>query len=288
MPKSPDCRYAPRVPPDLRTLPCDEILTRVQKTLHTTFDPVTEVRKRRSVGFRTTNNTWVRIEVRDLSRMDGQGWGTESAALLHGIAMPTWFQGISWLDAEHGVMWRADETDYIRERPIKAGGILTADPELPESWWATLNESLDALANQSTARIATPTLQPITQDRLTSTVHTVFPGVDTAVPPDEWAPAHADLSWPNLTAPACYLLDWEDFGMAPRGWDAATLWSESLAAGVAAERVRQERRGDMDSRTGTLAQLYQCAKLIAAGHRSGPLLAPAQAAAAALLHTVAR
>lgn len=70
----------------------------------------------------------------------------------------------------------------------------------------------------------------------------VFSDVDTTV--EEWTAAHADLAWANLTTPNCYFLDWEDWGTAPRGWDAASLWSESLAVPALADRVYQERRAD--------------------------------------------
>jgi len=106
-----------------------------------------------------------------------------------------------------------------------------------------------------------------------ATIRKVFPDIDTTI--TEWATAHADLAWPNLTAPTCYLLDWEDWGVAPRGFDAATLRSESLAVPTLADRAYQERRTDLDSRSGQLAQLYHCAKLVSAGERSGSLLAPA-------------
>ncbi len=265
------------MPLDLRAYPCDDVINRIQKTLQTRFDPASEVRKRRSAGFHTERNTWVRIEVRELTRVDSHGWGVESASVLHGISMASWHQGVSWIDREQGVMWRADETQYVADRAIKAGGILTSEPLLPEVWWTTFNESLTALADHTTSRTATPGLQPITQARVTDTIHKLFPDIDTAV--EEWTAAHADLAWPNLTAPTCYLLDWEDWGMAPRGWDAATLWSESLAVSTLAKRIHQERRADLETRTGKLARLFHCAKLIVAGDRSGPLLEPAQVAA---------
>jgi hypothetical protein len=107
--------------PDLRHHTCDDILTRVQRTLNTESDPVTEVRKRRSIGFRTTHNTWVRIEVKAIDCIHGQGWGVESASVLEGVSKPSWFQGFSWLDTELGVMWRADETECITDTSIKSG-----------------------------------------------------------------------------------------------------------------------------------------------------------------------
>jgi hypothetical protein len=273
------------VPSDLRKHPCDDALIRVEKTLQTAFDPTTELRKRRSIGFRTIHNTWVRIEMRDFDRIDGQGWGVECAAILEGVSKPAWTQGFSWLDTDLGVMWRADETEYVIDSPIKPGGILTAGPALPASWWMTFNASLTALAGHTTMRVATPGLRPITQARVAETIRGLFPDVDATI--DEWAPAHGDLAWSNLTAPNCYLLDWEDWGMAPRGFDAATLWSESLAVTALAEQVYLERRAELDSRSGTLARLYQCSELLAAGlDYAGPLFEPAKAAAAELVNSL--
>jgi hypothetical protein len=261
------------VPPDLREHSCDAIVQRIQRQLDTRFDPASEVRKRRSVGFRTDRNTWVRIEIRDLARLDGQGWGIEDAAVLDGVAMPAWHQGLSWIDHDLGVMWRADETELVMDSSIKPGGVLTVELELSEAWWTTLNSSLDALAKHATTRVATSAGSRITQERITTAIHQVFPDVDTTI--GEWATAHADLAWANVTAPTCCILDWEDWGLAPRGYDASVLRGESLVVPVLAERVYQERRTDLDSRSGQLAQLYYCSKVVAAGERSGPLLAPA-------------
>jgi hypothetical protein len=270
---------------DLRKRSSGDVLSRVQKKLQITFDPTTEVRKRRSIGFCTTSNTWVRVEVRGLDRIDGQGWGVECASVLQGVSKPAWMQGFSWLDTDQGVMWRADETELVTDAPIKPGGILTAEPELSASWWETFNASITALAGHTTTRIATPTLRPVTQARVTDAIHELFPDVDTTI--EEWTAAHADLAWANLTAPACYLLDWEDWGMAPRGFDAAMLHSESLAVPALAERIYQERQADLDSRTGQLAQLYHCTKLLAAPpDRSGPLREPAQTLATELVKSL--
>jgi hypothetical protein len=251
--------------------------------LDTRFDLGTEIRKRRSVGFRTERSTWVRIEVRDTQRLNGQGWnGVECAAVLRGVAMPAWYQGIAWLDQAAGIAWRADETEFIADGAIKPGGTLTVEPALSEDWWTTFNASLGALATHTTTRVATPNLELISQDRVTAVIHEVFADVDTTI--EEWSPAHADLGWANLTAPTCYLLDWEDWGMAPRGWDAATLWSQSFAVPDLAERIAKERAADFSSRTGKLVQLFHCAELITApAGYAGPRLESAKAAAAVLL-----
>jgi hypothetical protein len=197
--------------------------------------------------------------------------------VLDGVSMPAGHQGLSWFDGELGVRWRADEIDCITDAPIKPGGILTTEPHLSDAWWATFNRSLDAVADQPTRRVATSVGSHITQERITTAIHQVFPDVDTRI--TDWTAAHADLASANLTAPSCYLLDWEDWGLAPRGYDASTLWGASLAVPALAKRVYQERRSDLDSRSGRLAQLYYCAEVIAVDEQYGSLLAPAIAAA---------
>lgn len=251
------------MPLDLRQTPQGAVVDRVQKALALHFDPTTEIRKRRSIGYRTDRNTWVRIEVRAVEKIDGQGWnGPECAAVMRGVSKPEWYQGVSWLDHEEQLFWRADETQLIGSPPVKRGGTLTTDPNLPDAWWTTLTSSLEALARFPTTRLATPTMQPMTQDRLSSVIYKVFPELDTRL--DQWTTAHGDLFWTNLTAPDCWLLDWEDWGRAPRGFDAASLWHSSLAVPTLADQVQQTLRAELDSRSGRLCQLMRCVETMTA------------------------
>jgi len=274
---------------DLRTQPCPDVIDRVERCLGVRLDRQAAVVKRRSVGGRTDRDTWVRIEARPFSHVTGQGSGVESAACLpRNIAKPEWYQGLSWQVAEQRLLWRADETELVTASPIKPGGVLITDPGLADVWWATLGRSLEALATQSITRIATPHTVPISQERVTATIEGVFPGyVKTTV--TEWAVAHADLAWANLTAPECWLLDWEDWGLAPRGWDAATLWGNSLAVPVLAERVQREYQADLGSRSGLVSQLFFCAEIITAGAGyAGPLAEPTRREAARLISLLQR
>ena len=272
---------------DLRKRTNDDVVRRTETALGLSVDPATEIRKRRSLGFRTDRGTWVRIEVCPLERLNLRGGsGVELAASISGIAMPQWFQGVSWLDETRTLMWRADETEFVKEPAIKPGGTLTVDPNLSESWWDTFNTSLDSLMEHQTLRIATPTLLPMTQARFTSAIHSVFSNVETTV--DEWATAHGDLGWANLTAPHCYFLDWEDWGIAPRGFDAAYLIGASLAVPVLADRVYRERKADLESRSGRLSLLYICAGFIEAPDWSGRLLEPAKELAGRVISDLGR
>lgn len=242
---------------DLRKYDASTEVERVSRAFNVRFAPETEMRKRRSIGMRTDRDTWVRIEQQPQTRFIERGNnGLESASAISGVVKPAWYQSASWVNVEDGRMWRADEIEYVASPHVIPWGMLRQDPHLSEPWWAVLSTSLDALAAHPTRRVA------MTQERVTEVLAPAFPRIDATI--DEWATAHGDLYWPNLTAPECWLLDWEDWGTAPRGFDAACLWHDSLLVPELADRVYRERRADLDSRSGLLCQLMKCAYSITA------------------------
>ncbi|WP_046500871.1 hypothetical protein [Streptomyces odonnellii] len=265
---------------DLRVEPVDDVLNQVERSFQTSLDLGALVRKRRSLGARTDRGTWVRIERRRFDKIGGQGWnGTECTALLDGVARPQWHRGSAWREPDDAVMWRADETDLLPGAPI-GSSVLATDPHLPDDWWHALNRSLDALAVQHTRRVATPDTLTITQSGVTEAIQR-FLHADTDTALNQWRPTHADLHWANMTGPRFCLFDWEDWGMAPQGLDAASLWGNSLAVPALAERVRHERRHDLESRDGKLMTFFVCAKILTPDpHPEDPRLQPARDMAA--------
>jgi hypothetical protein len=190
---------------------------------------------------------------------------------------------VSWRDEDDAVMWRADETDLLSGEPVKPGGVLTEEPSLGDEWWAGLNGSLDALAAARTTRVATPDMVMVTQAHVDEVIRSAFPGVTETVV-ERWVPAHADLNWANVTGPEFCLFDWEDWGMAPRGLDSASLWAQSLGVPALADRVLRERAGDLRSRDGKVMMLFACAKIAGPyAHPQDPRLTPARAAAERLV-----
>ena len=252
-------RWKPGMIPDLRKFSCDRVVARVERALGVRLDVISAVRKRRSLGLRSDRGTWVRIEARSVEHLDGQGWnGVECAQAIDGVNKPAWYQGFSWRDDVEPLLWRADEIELITATPIN--NVANAQ-HLPASWWSTLASSLNALAGHSSARVATRYGLLINQDRITWTINKAFPDqVDTKI--EEWTVSHADLIWSNVTGPQCYLLDWESWGLAPRGWDPATLWSESFTAQNIAKQIQQNYVTDLNSRSGRLSQLFFCANVL--------------------------
>lgn len=265
---------------DLRSGSQAELIATAERVLGVALSRERAVRKRRSLGLPTDRDTWVRISVAPAEAAAERGGLEATAALPTETRHPRWYQGICWRDGD--LLGRAEETELVTEPVICSGGVLTRLPELPQMWWQQAEEALSALSTMPTSRVATPHTRPITQQRVTETIQAMFPDVEAIV--EEWTVAHADLSWVNLTAPTCRVLDWEDFGLAPRGWDAATLWASSLAMPALAERVQQVFAADLGCRTGLVCQLYACAELLAAGEDyAGPLAQPARAAAEGLV-----
>ncbi|WP_146134862.1 hypothetical protein [Actinopolyspora mortivallis] len=270
---------------DLRTQPRAELVARAEQALGARLMSERGVCKRRSLGLPTDRDTWVRLSVAPAEAAAERCGLEATAALPRQVRHPWWYQGTCWRDGD--LLVRVEETELVTEPVICSGGVVTTEPELGQGWWQHLVEALTALSTVPTSRVATPHTRPITQQRVTSTIQAVFPEVETTVA--EWTVAHADVSWVNLTAPGCRILDWEDFGLAPRGWDAATLWVNSLAAPALAEQVQQVFAADLESRTGQLSQLHACAELITAGEDyAGPLAAPVRNAADGLVTALNR
>lgn len=217
-----------------------------------------------TAGFRTDAHTWVRLSFRRATRIDVPSWtGAEEAAILSGVPKPAWIAAATWFDPGRDVVWKAEETSLAPADAVSVGADIVEDPCLPETWWAALRNGLDSLAAHTTNRVA------LEQGHLSRRVREVYGSdVDTRVPGDAWACAHGDLGYANLTGPELVLLDWESWGMAPIGWDAACLWASSLGVPEVADRVVEEFAEQLVTRSGLLCRLLLCANVARATLRS--------------------
>lgn len=270
-------------PFDLRTDPHDDVLGTVENWLAVRLERGTAVygNSGATVGFRTDGRKWVRIEWRRASSIREQSWtGVECASVIRGVAMPRLWRSVRWRDDVRGMVWRAEELDLIESGAISSTGVIATDPQLSEMWWRQLSKSLTALGLHETTRVG------MTQDHLSRRIAQVFGNeIDTTV--SEWSTAHTDLHWGNLTAPDFSILDWENWGLAPRGLDAAILWVHSLAVPELATRISNKFGSELSTRSGRLAQLLLVANIIRLAARRtnpSPLLEPARRAADVILN----
>ncbi len=199
----------------------------------------------------TTNDQWLRLLCLPAERWAKNNWRASLEAdeqLPAAVPRPRIHRCDGWLGDAWG--FRSELYERVKHEVISAGPLLLdGDPELPDSWWMRLRTSL---ATVSTVRTERLTMRP---ERLEWALPKFLdaPDLNTRVP--AWDTAHGDLHWANLTGPELTLLDWERWGRAPLGYDAATLYVSSLTAPATAARVRREFADLLDTDAGRFAEL---------------------------------
>ncbi|MGH3872684.1 MAG: hypothetical protein ACRDSR_14440 [Pseudonocardiaceae bacterium] len=159
-------------------------------------------------------------------------------------------------DWTHGPWeYRAELYDRVAAHPVAASPALLTEPDLPSTWWAALRTVLDDIATVPTHRF---TVFPQYLDR--AMPHLLGTSIDTTVP--SWSTAHGDFHYANLCAPTLHILDWEGWGLAPSGYDAAVLHSYSLLLPRLAARVRSEFALLLGTPTGRFAELVAITQLL--------------------------
>lgn len=199
---------------------------------------------------------WFRVVVEDPDYQPACRWdGNIEANSIHGVPKPEVLRWADWHHSDSYLAGRRLRGEVMTLAPgstIAPGGVLLNDPHLPESWWADLRAALDALA-----------AHPVNMDNELGAVRYTINGVrehfgvtltEDAFAGLHWATAHADLHWGNLRGPDLYILDWESWRPAPAGYDAATLYCNSLLHPPTAQQVRA--MPVLDTRTGQIALLF--------------------------------
>jgi hypothetical protein len=141
--------------------------------------------------------------------------------------------------------------------------LVTAEPPLTATWWSDLRTALSGLSTVHTDRTA---VRQAYLDRAMPN-YLAFLGGPVPTVPSSWSTAHGDLHWANLTGPELGILDWEGWGTAPVGYDAALLHAYSVGVPRAADRVRHELAAVLDSESGRFAELVVIAELLQSAER---------------------
>lgn len=222
----------------------------------------------RTIGAPVTSsggNAWLRVLEAPENKVGGKLWtGTQEAAatLPTEIPRPRLLDLADWV--REGYAYRAELSSYITAPVCSPTPDLTEHITLRGAWWTRLRRAISAVA-------ATPTPDDrprvITQDYIHRTIPHYLGdvGIDTTV--RRWTLAHGDLHWANLTSPQLTILDWEGFGPAPHGFDAAHLYAYTLSIPDLATRVRIAFAEVLATPEGQLAELTVAAILLQAADR---------------------
>ena len=126
-------------------------------------------------------------------------------------------------------------------------------PDLDDRWVTALAQTLNSLSEQNLTRWH---VRPGPVARM---VGQRF-GRRAPYDVDEWRMSHGDLHWSNLTAPTLSILDWEFYGAAPRGYDAAMLLMFSLNEPELYQRFERAFADELNTRSGLIARLFTIAR----------------------------
>ncbi len=207
-----------------------------------------------SVAVRKDNtDLWLRVVSEDQKWVQQDFWtGNQDANILTGVPKPTVVDTVEWDDHRRQ---RAELMTRLPGEPCSPTDALRDDEPPPPPWWAELRLALNTLSRTPTRRVN------VDQEKLDQRVHAAF-GDRIALKVEHWETAHGDLHWGNLLGPQLGIVDWEHWGRAPLGTDAATLYCYSLLAPTTARTVHRVFTDVLDTPAGRTAQLYAVARLL--------------------------
>jgi hypothetical protein len=175
-----------------------------------------------------------------------------AAARIRGVAKPEVLASRQWTQGDrHWLTLRMT----LASSPVVATDYFAGATSalIGSQWIDSLKRALEAVRTIDTDRAA------ITPDEIIALIRDRFgPGAENRA--DEWHCAHGDLHWSNVTYPDLMLLDWECWGLAPRGFDAANLLTYSCAYPELMQKIETAFADDLNSRSGRVAQLALLAR----------------------------
>jgi hypothetical protein len=228
-----------------------------------------------TLTLRDGSTWWLRVQHFNPRGVHGHRWTGEIAAgHLDGILKPRLREHFQWLQNE--LAWRALVMTKASATAVSETPTLHSHPDLTPKWFAQLRQSLRRLAAQPTDRVYCG------QKYFAALIHRVFgTGLDTTA--SRWMVCHGDLQWANVGWPEPVLFDWETWGGAPFGFDAARLYVYSGCVPDVARQVAAAFSDVLDTRDGRLSILYTCAEVVEmisqVGHPSPDLLPSVEAVA---------
>ncbi|MFP3966915.1 phosphotransferase [Actinomadura fulvescens] len=178
------------------------------------------------------------------------------------VPRPRLLGSTDWVRDEYA--YRAELSSYISAPVCSSSPDLTRAITLPDTWWSHLRRACDAVTKTPAPNNRQPV---ITQDYLHRAIPRYLGEVDIDTTVQRWSLAHGDLHWANLTSPELTILDWEGFGPAPHGFDAAHLHAYTLPIPKQAARVRKTFADFLTTTEGRFAELAVAAILLQAAER---------------------
>jgi hypothetical protein len=222
------------------------------ETVHGLYD--------RTIAAPVSGPAWLRLTTEQPRWTDKDtmwdGIATATGEPFDDIPMPRHFRSVVWTD--DGLVVRADLLTYVSQQAIGTGLVLDHDVDLSDSWWQAVHSGLEPLQRiTTTKRMAADPREKSFQNYFLA----LF-GVKIESERVEMAMAHGDLHFGNLTAPDLVILDWENWGWAPAGYDAAHLLCSAILQPAVVARVQTEFADVLGTYSGAVATLTAASKYL--------------------------
>lgn len=192
----------------------------------------------RSLGMPVTTSeglAWLRIGSGPTDQIIETFWNGAVDAewqLPSAIPRPRLLRWHEWSD--RGWAHRGELYEHADSDPVAPHATISVAPKLPATWWSAVRTSLGGITTVKTTRL---TVEPgFLAWAMPHYLGASF-GDYSGLP---WTTAHGDFHFANLCAPRLHVLDWEGWGLAPPGYDAAMLHSYSLLVPETAAQIHQE------------------------------------------------
>ncbi len=173
--------------------------------------------------------------------------GEISAPTIDGIDRPRILRCHDWL--ADGLHFRALQTSLTTSPPIELTPLAGVHAgEVSDRWIAAYKESVARLQATRTERYRAP--PGAIAEHLNKWFGPCVPWIA-----DDYCASHGDPNWSNLTSPNLAFLDWEVWGLAPRGFDLAYLLAFSCANEKLAARLATAFADELATNSGKVSLL---------------------------------
>lgn len=234
-----------------------------------------------TVGDRGRDRRWLRVTGLVGAKVNARRRAEIDAESLSGLPKPDVHRAIEW--ERDGVHWRAVLSALAPSpTPSEHSWLAPGSAVPPAHWFHDLRTSLVRLQHQTR-----PRNYVVTQEQVRISIRGIF-GPDAPRDAVVWCTCHGDMCWKNVTVPNLTLLDWEDWGLGPRGYDVARLMVYAAHVPEVQEKLYDAFADEFDSLTGTVVLLYALGMVksnIADGTADAALAAPLDRMAGTLLAT---
>lgn len=205
-----------------------------------------------AVHARDGSRRWLKITGIPVNAVNRARAQEQASSDITGVPKPAILEIFDWRVG--AVCWRALQTEHSIS-PVAGPHFGLELPPISDEWIENLRWATNCIAGiDATHYCKTP-------DAIAVEIRHHF-GRDAPLWASEWRVAHGDLNWTNLTAPTLQVLDWETWGLAPRGYDLAYLIVNTGYNLDLMKRLEAAFADELRTPSGRVAQLAACAQML--------------------------